>query len=432
LGIVGGLAVVVVALVGPVDDGPIESRAFYQQTIAAASDFAPKVYPAAGGLTAAWARVNITPIQPMPMAGYAPRDRFESVHDSVYVRILAIGNGSLNCFFISADLLLFPRALADRIRARQHAGQFIYFTATHLHSSLGAWDDSVFGNVILGRYNPQWLDSLTDKVVAAMAAAERDLKPARVSYFESDASAYVENRLDPAHGATDGKIRGLAITRADSSRGLIVTYSAHATNISHLSRALSGDYPGALVRRAESRGFDFSMFASGNVGSHRVRGMAEHEFALCDTLAAKLFDKVKTAPLTTLTNATVATGIVSVAYGPSQVHILRDYKIRDWVFRLLFAPLKGNITYLKIGHVLFLGMPCDFSGEILVRDSLDAEARQRGEHLIVTSFNGDYVGYITYDDHYGHSEQEEVMAMNWVGPHYGNYFSTVVKTIIEK
>jgi hypothetical protein len=77
-------------------------------------------------------------------------------------------------------------------------------------------------------------------------------------------------------------------------------------------------------------------------------------------------------------------------------------------------------------------MPCDFSGEILVREKLGQLAERQGEKLLITSFNGDYVGYITYDEYYGHSEQEEVMAMNWVGPFYGNYYTQVLKKVITQ
>jgi hypothetical protein len=89
------------------------------------------------------------------------------------------------------------------------------------------------------------------------------------------------------------------------------------------------------------------------------------------------------------------------------------------------------MRYMKIGNLIFLGTPCDFSGEIYVRDGLGQLAERQGNKLLITSFDGDYVGYITYDDHFGHSEQEEIMAMNWVGPHYGNYFSQIVQKLIQ-
>lgn len=365
------------------------------------------------------------------MAGYAPRNHFDSVHDSIFIRILGVDNGNVKCFFISADLLLFPPALKTKIEEKKNRDTFLYFMATHAHSSLGGWDDSPIGNLILGSYNELWLDTLTQKIVSAMNEITLRMKPATLKYLEADASEFVENRLDPVNGPTDGKLRGIKIERNDGTKGLLVSYSAHPTNISHLSLELSGDYPNALVKKAKKGNYDFAMFAAGMVGSHRVKGINATEFALCDSLAAILYSKINSAQ-ESIINDSISIGTIAIDYGPSQLHVLQKYKVRDWAFRKLFRPLTGSITYLKIGNIIFLATPCDFSGEIFVRDNLGKLAENRGEHLFITSFNGDYVGYITYDEHYGHSEQEEVMAMNWVGPYYGNYFSQIIQLVLER
>lgn len=277
------------------------------------------------------------------------------------------------------------------------------------------------------------MDSLAQKINSSIQQLTTELKPSSLTYFESDASEFVENRLDPTQGKVDGEIRGFKIIRNDGSKGLWMSYSAHPTNISHLSLELSGDYPNALIKKAESKNYDFAMFASSTVGSHRVKTLKETQFELCDSLASRLFKKIEASNNFKLTDSLpIATAIFPVHYGPSQLHVLQNFKARDWVFQWLFTPLHGDITYVKIGNVLMLGMPCDFSGEIFTRDELGKIADARKEKLIITSFNGDYVGYITYDDHYGHSEQEEVMAMNWVGPYYGQYFSEVVRGILSK
>ena len=432
LGVIGALLFIAIALIGPVDDSPLANKEFYHRTIHRLDTFKPFVHSPKSRLRASWTKVNITPKSPMPMAGYAPRNHFDSVHDSIYIRVLAIDNGGVQCFIISADLLIFPPALKNKIVQQKNNNRFLYFTATHAHSSLGAWDNSLIGNLILGSYDEPWLDSLANKIDEAMDIAAAHLQHSSINYFEADASEYVENRLEPARGQVDGMVRGLEIVRADGSKGLMVSYSAHPTNISHLSLALSGDYPSSLVRQAEHHGYDFAMFASSMIGSHRVKGIAESEFVLCDTLGARLYQKVSTAKMTRIKDSTISTSIIQIDYGPSQLHLLQNYKLRDWAFRILFRKLHGDIRYLKIGNVILLGTPCDFSGEIFVRDALGKIAEDQGEKLFITSFNGDYVGYITYDDHYGHTEQEEVMAMNWVGPYYGSYYSQIVKKIIER
>jgi hypothetical protein len=329
-------------------------------------------------------------------------------------------------------LLIFPPALKGKILLHENKERFLYFTATHAHSSVGAWDDSVIGNLILGSYNDLWLDSLANKIHSAIDYAVAHLKPASINYIEADANEYVENRLDPQQGKVDGAIRGLEITRSDGSKGLLISYSAHPTNIDHLSLSLSGDYPSSLVKQAEHHGFDFAMFASSTIGSHRLKWLTESEFTLCDTIGSRLYKRASEAKVTAVDDSTISTAVIPIDYGPSQLHILQNYKVRDWAFRLLFRKLGGDIRYLKIGNIILLGMPCDFSGEILVRDKLEQIADSKDEKLFITSFNSDYVGYITYDTYYGHSEQEEVMAMNWVGPHYGSYYSQIVKKIIER
>jgi len=85
-------------------------------------------------LKTSWSVINITPKSAMPMAGYAPRNHFDKVHDSIYVRILAIDNGDIQSFIISADLLLFPPALKDKVAEQlrqKKSKRFLYFTATH-------------------------------------------------------------------------------------------------------------------------------------------------------------------------------------------------------------------------------------------------------------------------------------------------------------
>jgi hypothetical protein len=79
-----------------------------------------------------------------------------------------------------------------------------------------------------------------------------------------------------------------------------------------------------------------------------------------------------------------------------------------------------------------IGTPCDFSGEIFVRNNLGEFATKHNRHLMITSFNGNYVGYITYDGHYDSIKNAETREMNWVGPYFGEYFSTMIKKVIEK
>jgi hypothetical protein len=432
-GVLTFLFVLAIVLFSPVDDDPIEEKPFYKNTLARLDTFQFSNRKASSQTKTAWFKVNITPSSPMPMAGYAPRNHFDAVHDSVFIRGLVISNGNTRIYFISADLLIFPPSLKEKIITKyqpQHA-QY-YFMASHAHSSLGTWDDSVVGNLILGSYNDDYWNQVTENIISNLKDAEQHLIDSKIFYVEPDAKEFVENRLDYQQGAVDGKIRSIKIIRSDSTKALWMTFSAHPTNISHLSLTLSGDYPNALIKRAE-QDVDFAMFGTGMVGSHRAKGMEKKEFEMCDELAEKLYTKIKVAPQIQLKDSiSMSMASIPLEYGKSQMHVFQNFVVRDWAFNGLLRPLQGNITYCKLGPILFLGTPCDFSGEIFIEEKLGEFAESQGEKLFITSFNGDYTGYISDDKYYGHTEQEEVMALNWVGPHFGMYYTDVIKKIITK
>ena len=86
------------------------------------------------------------------------------------------------------------------------------------------------------------------------------------------------------------------------------------------------------------------------------------------------------------------------------------------------------IKVLRIGDILLVGTPCDFSGELV--EALDSQAREKGLSLMITSFNGGYMGYVTKDQWYDENLYE-TRTMNWYGPYNGAYFSELISGIIE-
>lgn len=428
------LIIFILVLIGPIDRSPLATKDSYQETLARFDTIQPFFKSANSPIQASWKKVNITPAYPMPMAGYRMRDDFKSVHDSLFCRIIAIKSGGNTAYIISADLLLFPAVIRERIQAyyQNDQSKFFYFSSTHTHNGIGGWDDTLIGNTVLGKYNEQWVEENSTKIISEITSLQPDLQPAHIAYWETDASEYSINRVDTQSPA-DTRLRGLTIIRNDSSKALLVTYSAHATSISKKSLELSGDYPAALIQQLENRGYSFGMFLSGMVGSHRLNGIAEQEFEMVKKAGEVLSEKVLKAPITNKEDSiTLKAFHFPITFAPAQLRIAQNWKVRDWAFRMALKPLSGELTVLAIGDVLMIGTPCDFSGEIAVQDKLDSIAQLHQKHLIITSFNGDYDGYITADHHYEISAKEEIRALNWVGPYYGEFFSTMIQKIITK
>jgi len=433
------LAVLLISLFAPIDRTPIEEQAFYKEMRDALNKFSPQEFPAPGRLKVGWSSFNFTPSSPMPMAGFTPRNHFDQVHDSLYAKIIAIDNGNATCYLISMDLLLFPpvlkRLIEEKLTAKGEANYFNYYSVSHTHNGIGGWDASITGKFILGGYNEAWVNSAADLIVEHMARAKRTSILSRISYWEADAKECVSNRLAPRLGSFDSKLRGLRFDRVDRTKGILFTYAAHAANISKKSLALSGDYPAATIARLEDQGWNFGMYMAGMVGSHRLDMdyLKVKDFAAIDKASAILAPKIAQAtPGMSVDSITMSFGRLPLVMGPSQMRVLKNWKVRDWVFHQLVGKQDAEITWMKLGDVLFLGTSCDFSGEISVDNLFDQIAANRGEHLIITSFNGSYSGYITKDEHYDSRMKEETLTMNWVGPYFGNYYAEIMKELIEK
>ena len=63
-----------------------------------------------------------------------------------------------------------------------------------------------------------------------------------------------------------------------------------------------------------------------------------------------------------------------------------------------------RLSFRWCGNTVLLGTPCDFSGEF-VADFKPLIAKQ-GVNLMITSFDGGYIGYVTPDRYYDRATYE--------------------------
>ncbi|MFZ6011594.1 MAG: hypothetical protein ACOYXT_14720, partial [Bacteroidota bacterium] len=111
-----------------------------------------------------------------------------------------------------------------------------------------------------------------------------------------------------------------------------------------------------------------------------------------------------------------------------QLKIEKDWKVRPWFFRTAMGEYPVYLTALRIGDVVLAGTPCDFSGEFSYQ--LNAVASWRpGSQLMVTSFNGGYIGYVTPLERYDRNHYETRL-MNWYAPGTGEYIEECLYKLI--
>lgn len=423
------------SLVAPIDYTPLDQQPFYHRMMEKLDTFHLNEYQASKALKVGWSQFSIVPDHPVVMAGYKPREKFTDVHDSLYARVMAIDNGSTTVYFISVDLLLFPPALKNLLmkRAKLDTSDFMYFSATHTHTGVGGWDPSRLGKFLMGDYEEAWMTQLADEIVHHMQKAKITMRPASLLSWEASGMKHVSHRIDKSgKSLVDGKLRGISIVRDDSTKALLFTFSAHPTLISRKGTSLSADYPGVVISELKKK-YQYAQFLAGMVGSHGISGLPIYEFPFVDLVGKSLSRNILGAEQIPEGNQlSIKTGRIKIEHGPSQLRLTKNIKLRNWVFEDLVGPLEGEIDVIKIGNILFLGTSCDFSGEISRDNSFDEKAAAVNSKLIITSFNGEYTGYITANAHYSKSAHEEVRALNWVGPYFGEYYTEIIEQIIEK
>lgn len=431
------LSLVIISVIAPIDDTPLNEIEIIQETLSHVKQATLETTPGDSVLIIGWASTNITPEMPINMAGYGPRGPYDSVLDSLFSRCIVIDNGSNEMVIISLDLIMFPRHIKSKVQEKLKEHGFseneIYLSATHTHSGFGNWERSVAGELMFGSFHEENADFLLQQIVKGVLKAKADKSPAKIGFTKIDANELVMNRL-AENGTKDPFLRVVHFKKEDGRKGLIVSYAGHAVNMDSDVWELSRDYPGILVDELEHHPtLDFAMFCAGMVGSHNIKIDIKKGHERIIKTGRLLSDKILSNPDSIIYNSNTSLGgiDIDIHLPPSQLRITKSIRLRDWVFSSLFGPLNANIKALSIGDILLIGMPCDYSGELSINNQLDEFAEKHGKQLFITSFNGNYIGYITEDDHYYTCDHDEVKSLNWVGPYKGAFFTELIKEVIE-
>ena len=195
---------------------------------------------------------------------------YESVHDSIYVRTLVFDNGSNRVAVVSADLLIIPPTVTELLEKELPEIGFTldntYLGAIHTHNSIGNWGKGAT-TFLYGSYNDSIVHFIVDKIKSSILRASQNLKPATLKAGTIPLDGIVRNRLID-NGPVDSLLRVIEVHHSDSSKLLLMSFTAHATCLFARDIVLSRDYPGKLVDTLEKQGYDFVMFMAGAVGSH--------------------------------------------------------------------------------------------------------------------------------------------------------------------
>ena len=240
-------------------------------------------------LLAGYARLDITPKEPVPLAGYGGTMHriSNNIMDPLYATAICVtGTNGETVFFVPVDALLTAQMLSDRIRRNVHEKlgtgiDSVFVAATHSHST----PDLFAKTPVIERYDAFYVEQITEACIEAY----EDRKPATlyhggkvtaglnfVRHLRMEDGTYAgsnfgdfKKRAVAFAAEPDHRLRLIQFRRETGKDILLVNFQAHPCCTGGMRfYNVSADYIGVVRPIVEAAtGCDFAYFlgAAGNV-----------------------------------------------------------------------------------------------------------------------------------------------------------------------
>ncbi len=421
-------------LIVPVDRRNYITTDYYKSTMTRLDSLKEvlNVYPN-GSFRVGWGMATITPDQPTRLTGpnWKP---YHDILDSVHVRCLLFEFGSQKVVMLNYDLWIMHPNLSSYIQdlvSKEYPDiNGFYFTANHSHTSIGGWGTGLLGHMIMGGNSREVLEFIGDQTLKALAVANIRVQAGLVGYGEMGTQGLVINRLDST-AYVDNVLRVLKFLGENGEKALYATFSAHSVYMNKDINTLSADYPGMFLQQATAdSSVDFAAFSPGATGSHTPPGrkpfsvekMARYGKRLAN-YQSEVEQKIQTDTLRIFKFARLP-----VIPPAPHFRISSNWRFRPQLFEQIMGKISPEITVLRLENTVMVALPIELSGEYY--QQLKPVAASKGLNLMITTFNGDYMGYAIPKRYYYSLRRAEVRDMNWYGPQSGEYFSALVRELL--
>ncbi len=395
------------------------------------------------------AKVDITPKEPVRMAGYGSRNRpSEGVDLPLAVRCLALlhrddrpsspteANAidatpntsvhllvSIETIGLSGSL---GREISERIAAKHGVprhGLVLASTHTHCAPDLVSELSNIFVTPLTDDEREAGLrykDSLVEAVVTAAGKAIADLQPGRVNYAVGQATFAANRRVlengrwkgfgVQADGPVDHSLPVLCVsTVAGDLRGIVYNYACHGTTLGGNHYRINGDWPGFASATLESRHpgvIAISTIGCGADANPSPHGTLEDAVAhgrvmsdAIDLVLAQPMRAVTKRVESTVDHAALTFELPTIEEVRQRIdnaapQVSRHARQLDAIYReegRLPATYPVPIQAWRFGDeltMLFLG------GEVVVDYALRLKREVNDDNLWVTAYCGDVLGYI--------------------------------------
>ncbi len=357
--------------------------------------------------------------------------------DPLFAKAISIDNGRRRLLILTADLLMLNRRLAEGTleelarRGLSFRRDEVLFSATHTHSAYAGYTDRWVEVPSVGFHRPDVSRVLIHALADACEASTRKRQQAEIAFATADLSQeqLVVNRIDK--NSTTNDLLDVMILRDSSTHRLIASltiFSPHATCRPRRDESVSADYPGAVCRHVEAETGVPCLFLAGAVGSMGPADLGPPRENWIELMGARIGSHVVeliNARKSASSKVDIACAAVTLTLPSAEIKLGEGYRLSPILSRFLL-PGETTLHGVRLGRHLFLSMPADFSGEL----AKEIRTSTSGLTTIVTSFGGDYVGYII-PKKYADLPTYEAQSASILGPDADTFFTSAARRLVE-
>ncbi len=376
-------------------------------------------------LRAGAARVDITPnvaSWKIPLGGYAARhgEIAQGVHDQIYARALTLISGQTRAALVSVDLCFLPGQFRDLIEQnliklgyRDYTGSHLFLAATHTHSAPDplAMDPANRFTSPAGwsSYNKQLAEWTAERIAQSIVKADKDSEPARMGTAIIHLKNFNRNRRGGS--ITDTAMSLLRIESVDHKPiASLVVFAAHPTLYTAKMLKISADWPGVMEDTVEQDIGGMCLYfngAEGDAAPIEMKGLTESEQV---TAYGKMIGNAAAAELKEMDQAAesqISSWIEPVtlpAVKPNGLFLAAAGQLgmsidqaRERAHGLM--PSRTMITFVHLGKLLLIGMPCEPTGSLGLE--VESMVEQKGfSEAAVTALTNDWIAYALTPEQY--------------------------------
>jgi len=397
-----------------------------------------------GWLDAGVGSVDITPTEPIVLAGSPAPKKSSLVNTRLYVKALVLSAGGQKVAIVTLDTLKYP--VEHVVRARQRIEQTtgipasnVIICASHTH------------------YGPLWSyykDQLVTPIAEAVAMAARDLTPCRLGTAKGKAEGVSEcrrvikdgrawNRWQlaheeadkyPAESPADAEFDVLAVIGKDGRyKAVVYNFACHAANTRE--SVVSADYPGDVQQVVQKHlGYEVStLFLTGACGDvNPIYGVKRELFG--ETLGGEIVRCL--GQLEPIAKPSLAIESREMQMPGREHPVLKEAEIaRNWPkqlehYKKSFTDMKKRekpaypffLTGIRIGDDFAIVTNPD---ELFCEIGMSIKKRSPFKHTMVAEQTNGAHGYVPTAKAFAGGSYE-----TWFGEH--SYLTTRAGEIIEK